>query len=175
MSYYTNTTQTPNSVFDHLLKTLKDSELRVLLTVIRKTIGQIDPLQRSKRLERAWISQKLFMLCCNLSGRSISNAIDSLVSKDLLEVTNKKGDILNSKSKRRGASRLYYTSLLRLEENKKQASEPACYNPVTKGHTIKLNTIKQSCYNRSQGVRRLSDTERYLQIQIQNQNKISDT
>lgn len=139
----------------------------MLLTVIRKTIGQVHPTIENTRIERAWISQKLFMTCCNLSGRSVSNAIDSLVLRNLLEVTNIKGDVLNSKSKRRGASKLYYTSLLRLEGNRKQASEVACYNPVTKGHTIKLNKIKQSCYNRSQGVKRISDNERFLQIQEQ--------
>ncbi|MEP0264187.1 hypothetical protein [Dokdonia sp.] len=164
MSYYTQTTQTPNILFDHLLKRLTSSELKVLLTVVRKTVGQADPIDSNKRLERAWISQKLFMLCCNLSGRAVSNAIDSLVSKDLLEVSNERGTILNTKAKRRGASRLYFTSLLRLEQKKEKASEVACYKPVTKGHTIKLNRIKQSCYNRSQGVEKLSDTERYLQI-----------
>jgi len=166
MSYYINTTQTPNILFDNLLKVLKDSELRVLLTVIRKTIGQIDPADAHKRLDRAWISQKLFMICCNLSGRAVSSAIDSLVCKGLLLVTDKKGRELESKASRRGASKLYYSSRLRLEPKKEQTSEQACYNPVTKGHTIKLNYTTKSCYNKSQGVRKLSDTERYQQIQF---------
>jgi len=154
MNYYIHTTQTPNILFDHLLKRLTNSELKILLTVIRKTVGQIDPNDSAKRMERAWISQKLFMLCCNLSGRAVSNAVSSLVSQNLLEVTNKKGTILSAKSQRRGASRLYYSSLLRLGKEKEKASEVACYKPVTKGHTIKLNRIKQSCYNRSQGVKK---------------------
>jgi len=167
MNYYTNTTQTPNILFDHLLKQLTNSELKVLLTVIRKTIGQVHPTISNTRMDRAWISQKLFMLCCNLSGRAVSSAIDSLVNQKLLVVTDKRGKELTTKSKRRGASKLYYSSLLRLDKKKEKASEVACYNPVTKGHTIKLNRMKQSCYNKSQGVKRLSDSQRYLQIQNQ--------
>ncbi|WP_299213531.1 hypothetical protein [uncultured Dokdonia sp.] len=164
MSYYIHTTQTPNILFDHLLKRLTSSELKVLLTVIRKTIGQTHPTIPGTRLERAWISQKLFMLCCNLSGRAVSNAIDSLVQQKLLLVTDKKGTVLGTKAKRRGASQLYFSSLLRLEQQKEKTRKGSCYKPVTKGHTIKLNNKTKSCYNTSQGARKLSDTERYQQI-----------
>ena len=163
MDYYKNTTQTPNELFDVLLKTLTTSELKVLLTIIRKTIGMIDP-SSGKRVERAWISQRLFMRCCSLSGRAVSTAIESLVHQHLIEVTDKEGRELNAKYKRRGVSRLYFASRLRLVQNLKKASEPAGINPVTKGHTIKLTTIKLSCYKRSQGIRKLSDEERYQQI-----------
>lgn len=165
MSYYKNTTQTPNELFDILLKTLTKSELKVLLIIIRRTIGMIHPDNPSKRLDRAWISQRLFMKCCSLSGRAVSQAIDTLVQKKLIEVTNEQERILISRQARRGSPRLYFASRLRLEPTPKQASEPASTNPVTKGHTIKLNNIKLSCYNRSQGVEKISDRERYLQIQ----------
>lgn len=164
MQHHRNTTQTPNILFDHFLKELYGSELKVLLTVIRKTLGQVHPTNSGARVERAWISQKLFSLCCNLSGRAVSTAIDSLVLKKLLVVTDKKGAILDTRAKRRGATRLYFTSLLRLGHVRKQVGGPAYQNPVTKGHTIKLNITKQSCYNRSQGVKRLTDSQRYTQI-----------
>lgn len=164
MSHYKNTTQTPNNLFDNYLKTLTDTELRVLLTIIRKTIGLRDVSNPSARVERAWISQKLFSICTGKSGKAVSGAIDSLVQQKIIEVTNTSAAVLNTKSKRRGASRLYYASLLRLDENKKQASDNACENPVNLGHTIKLNNIKLSCYNTSQGVRRLSDVQRFKQI-----------
>jgi len=166
MNYYKNTTQTPNEIFDVLLKTLTKSELKVLLTIIRKTIGMTDP-SSGKRLERAWISQRLFMRCCSLSGRAVSGAIESLVRKELIEVTDKDGRELNAKYKRRGVSRLYFASRLRLVQDLKKASELSCTNPVTLSHTIKLNKIKLSCYNKSQGVHRITDTERYQQIQDQ--------
>ncbi|MEM6719202.1 MAG: hypothetical protein AAF611_07820 [Bacteroidota bacterium] len=164
MTYYINTTQTPNTLFDNLLKILKDSELRVLLTVIRKTIGHVHPYDNTKRIKRAWISQKLFMICCNLSGRAVSGAIDSLVIKKLLRVTDRKGRELKTKQQRRGTSKLYYSSCLQLETNTNTTSKQAGTNLVTKGHTIKLNNKTKSCYNRSQGIKKLSDIERYQQL-----------
>lgn len=165
MYYYRNTTQTPNLLFDHLLKQLSLSELKVLLTIVRKTLGQVDPKDVTKRLSRAWISQKLFMHCCNLSGRAVSSAIDSLVHKQLIEVTNLQGAVLETKWERRGVSRLYYASLLRLDTSKKQTSESTSIVPVKDVHTIKLNKNKLSCYNKSQGIKRLSDVHRFKQIQ----------
>ncbi len=116
-------------------------------------------------MKRAWISQKLFIVACNKSGRAISNAIDSLVTKGYIEVTTIDYTLLDTKVKRRGASRLYFSSRLRLVANPKKASELTCHNPVNKGHTIKLNNTTKSCYNTSQGVQKISDTERYRQIQ----------
>lgn len=166
MSYYKNTTQTPNTLFDTLLKEITSiSELKVLLTIIRKTVGQQDPNNPNKRLERAWISQRLFSICCNISGRAVSNAVDALVQKEYIEVTDKAGNILDSKRKRRGVSRLYYASRLRLEPKESKTCERVSNNPVNKGHTIKLNTIKLvSSEPISQCARFLSDKERFAQI-----------
>ncbi len=166
---YRQTTQTPNVLFDVHLKTLSRSELTVLLTVIRKTIGMVDPLNTKQRLERAWISQRLFSICTGLSGRSVSNAIESLVKRELIIVTNKYGHHLKTKASRRGVFKLYYSSSLLLEQSqeKRKSSEVTCHNPVTKGHLIKLTDIKLLCAKKSQGfkkVQRLSDRERILQI-----------
>jgi len=162
---YKNTTQTPNLLFDHLLKELSESQLKVLLTIIRKTMGQADPECPEKRLERAWISQKLFMLCCSLSGKSVSNAINSLVIKGYIEVTNQAEEVMHTTQQRRKTSRLYYASRLRLEANKKQASKMLCINGVNKCHTIKLrNNIKLYEQSTQPIRRRLTDRERYLQI-----------
>ena len=149
---------------DELLKTVSFSELKILLTIIRKTVGIIHPTITGKRLDKAWISQKLFMVCTSLSGRAVSSAIDSLITKGLIEVTDCNENLLHSKKKRRGASRLYFASRLRLEPNPKQTSELSCIKPVNTGHTIKLNNKTKSCYTTSQGLKRLSDTERYQQI-----------
>lgn len=164
MSLYKNTTQVPNELFDILLKTLSCSELKILLFIIRRTIGMIDSDSPTGRMQRAWISQWLFCRACNLSGRAVSTAIDELAKKSLIEVTDPGGLILRSKSKRRGASRLYFASRLRLEVNPKE-KEANCQKPVTFSHTIKLKQIKLSCYNSSQGVRRISDVQRFKQIE----------
>lgn len=149
---------------DELLKTVSFSELKIILTIIRKTVGMMHPTIVGKRLDKAWISQKLFMVCTSLSGRAVSSAIDSLVIKGLIEVTDSNENLLHSKKKRRGASRLYFASRLRLEPNPKQTSELTCTKPVNTSHTIKLNNKTKSCYTSSQGLKRLSDIERYQQI-----------
>ena len=161
---YKYTTQTPNILFDHLIKVLSETQLKVLLTIIRKTIGQVDATNPTKRVQRAWISQRLFCICTGKSARAVSSAIDYLSSQGYILVTAKDGTTLTSKSKRRGASALYYASRLLSEEATPQPCDLSYHNAVKKGHTIKLNEIKESCYNRSQCVKRLSDTERYLQI-----------
>jgi hypothetical protein len=166
--YYKQTTQTPNILFDVHLKTLSKSELSVLLTIIRKTIGMVNPNNKNERIERAWISQGLFMLCTGLSGRAVSSAIDSLVTRHLIIVTNIEKQLLKTKTSRRGVFKLYYSSSLLLEhQQKNKISELSCSNPVTKGHTIKLTDIKLSCEKRSLGlkkIKRLYDRERILQI-----------
>lgn len=166
MSYYIKTTQTPNSLFDIHLKTLSKSELKVLLTVIRKTVGIVDTTVINKRMERAWISQRLFSVCTGLSRRAVSTAIDSLVLKDLIIVTHQRGYILKTKNARKGVSRLYFSSnsLLEGSPKKKEVSEITCNNAVKKVHTIKQTDIKQSCEHTSQGIKRLSDRDRILQI-----------
>jgi len=166
MQYYYKTTQIPNSLLDIHLKVLSKSELKVLLIIIRKTVGIIDSEIKGKRIERAWISQRLFSICTNLSGRAISTAIDSLCSKNLIIVTNKVGQILETKNARRGVSRLYYSSnsLLEGSQEKNKASEITFNNTVNKVHTIKQTIIKQSYEQSSQAIYRLTDRERILQI-----------
>ncbi|MDC9721808.1 MAG: hypothetical protein PSN34_03415 [Urechidicola sp.] len=173
---YKQTTQTPNVLFDVLLKSLSRSELTVLLTIIRKTIGMVNPFNTNQRLERAWISQRLFSICTGLSGRSVSNAIDSLVRQHLITVTNRQGHHLKTRASRRGVFKLYYSSSLLLEQNqeKRKSSEVTCLNPVTNGHTIKLTETKLLCEQRSQGfkkIQRISDRERILQILHQQKKK----
>ena len=57
MYYYPQSTQVPNYLLDVLQKQLKEGELKVFLTIIRKTIGQVDLNDKKRRIERAWISQ----------------------------------------------------------------------------------------------------------------------
>ena len=168
MSYYKNTTQVSNVLIDDLLKVISFSELKVLLVIIRRTIGMSHATIKRKRLDKAWISQKLFSVCTSLSGRAVSTAIDRLVIRQLIEVTDVDGIQLDSREKRRGISRLYFASRLRLDPNKKQTSEPICRTPVNTVHTIKLNNKTKSCYNKSQGIKRLSDTQRFRQLMNEN-------
>lgn len=176
MSLYKKSTQVPNEVFDAHLKTLTPASLKVLLFILRRTTGQVDPSNKQLRVKRAWISQGLFARACNLSRRAVSNAIELLITDSLIDVTDRKGISMHTKEKRRGASRLYFASRLRLDSNLSRTSKPNCQKPVTNGNTIKLNRIKLSCYNSSQGVKRITDVQRFEQIlNTQSSNNIKDT
>lgn len=172
MSYYKNTFQTPNEVIDDLMKQLPSSELKVLLFIIRRTYGMLEKGSKYNRVRRAWISQKLFRTCCNLSGRAVSTSIDNLAIKEIIEVTDSEGELLNTKQKRRGKPRLYFACRLRLAhmdfKKKKKACEQVSKKPVNTLHIIKPTMIKPSCAIIVQGVQRISDKERIQQI-LQNQ------
>ncbi len=170
--YYKNTTQTPNELFDHYLKIISCSQLKVLLTIIRKTTGKTASHNKFKRIEKAWISQKLFCICTNLSGKSVSKAIDDLVTMGLIEVTNASGVVLDCKKQRRRANKLFFSSRLRLESNPYSKPVKASKKAVTQGHTIKLNSIKLLCEETTQGYKKQTDRERYLEIiQLKSQRK----
>lgn len=162
---YKKTTQTPNILFDVYLKTLRNAELKVLLTIIRKTVGIVDVTGDNKRVQQAWISQRLFMLCTGLSGKAVSDGITSLLDKKLIVITDVKGKLMLNKRERRAAYKLYYSSNSLLEINQeKKASEVAGNIPVKKGHTIKLIPIKPLRVKTSQEIIKLSDRERICQI-----------
>lgn len=164
---YKRTTQTSNDLFDIHLKTLKGSELKVLLTIIRKTIGIYDG-KTNTRVQWAWISQRLFRICTGLSGKAVSSAISSLLEKELIAIKNEKGNLVSSKSQRRASAKLYYSSnsLLESSENTKP-SELTCTYAVKKVHTIKLKAIKPLYEESTQGIKRLSDKDRILQLMQQ--------
>ena len=108
MLYYPNTTQTPNRILDLYLKNLSGAEVKIILVIIRRTLGLIDKQNPKQRVQRAWISQKLFVLITGLSGRAVSSAVESLLSKGLIVVTDNAGTHLLSASSRKAANRLYY-------------------------------------------------------------------
>ena len=56
------TTPVPNILFDALLPTLTESELKVLLVIIRQTYGWFD-FKTKKRKQRDWISYSQFIVC----------------------------------------------------------------------------------------------------------------
>lgn len=107
--YYSRTTQVPNQLFDYLLPRLTFSELKVLLVVIRQTLGWvIGP--SGQRKSRDWLSSRRMETLSGLSKRAISMATSSLIERGLLVVTNHQGALLESPSSRKGRTRLYYST-----------------------------------------------------------------
>jgi len=115
MKYYRNTTQVANALFDIHLRSLTEKELKVLLIIIRQTVGWID--QHGFRKERDWISRSFFIAKTGLSGKSISSAIDSLVLNNFIEATTIDKVQLNTTQERRGKKRIYYKCSNQLLQN----------------------------------------------------------
>lgn len=105
MSYYPFT-NVPNSFFK-LLPDLGYAELKVLLVIIRQTYGFVESGTK-KHKQWDWISGRFFVKKTNLSQRSVSDALSSLLEKRLINVKNEQGKLLTTTAQRRRAHRLYY-------------------------------------------------------------------
>jgi hypothetical protein len=103
-----NTTPVPNMVFDVYLKNLKLAELKVLLIIIRQTLGWEDKKNKYGRKSIDWISNNQLVQKSGSSARSINDAIRVLSDNKLIEIISQKGEILDTADKRKGQQRLYY-------------------------------------------------------------------
>lgn len=102
-----NTTQTPNIIFNGLMKEMTDTELRVVLVVIRATYGWIADRETGMRKEEDWISHYQLKEKTGRQSGALSNAIDSCIQKGWIEARDSKGNLLNTKGKRKGKN-IYY-------------------------------------------------------------------
>jgi DNA-binding transcriptional ArsR family regulator len=104
-----NTTQVPNYIIDELLPRLKDAEFKVLIVIVRQTLGWIEDAETGRRKERDWISRRQMSLRTGMSERSISRSVSSLVDQKLIETLSEDGRTLETWNDRRLAgSRIYY-------------------------------------------------------------------
>jgi len=102
-----HTTPVPNALFDVHLKDLKCAELKVILVIIRQTLGWSLGKNTKARKTMDWISGSQLQSKTGNSRRAISSAIDVLVKSNLIEISN--GIIsLDKASDRQGKTRLYY-------------------------------------------------------------------
>ena len=129
-------TQIPNVVLDGLLPFLTVAELKVLLVVIRQTLGW--------RKKRDWISQKQLCAKTGLSRQSVSLAVSFLATQELIQVTDVQGQLLSTPALRKGRSRLYYS--LGTEEAVRKFTMRCKLNrtrPVRKPVQDKRNSTKE--------------------------------
>jgi phage replication O-like protein O len=98
----------PNIILDQYLKELKLAELKVLLIIIRQTLGWEDKRTKSERKELDWIASNQLAQKTACSKRSINDAIQSLIQKNLIEVFSSTGEFLDAPEKRRGQQKLFF-------------------------------------------------------------------
>lgn len=107
MANIPNSTQTPNVIFNGLMKEMTDTDLRVVLCVVRATFGWIADPETGMRKEEDWISHWQLSKKTGRSGRALSTAIDRCIRKEWIEARDEDGAILDTKAKRRG-QKIYY-------------------------------------------------------------------
>ena len=153
MNYIKQSTQVPNNLFDVLLKTFSEKELKVLLVVIRQTLGWVD--SKGNRKRRDWISQKYFRNKTGLSGKAVSQAIELLVNRNLMVATTAQNKILTSSVSRRGQDRIYYECSALLLKNVHKLTENTSQDPRKNSHNTKPTSYKTKDAN--QNTRNLSE------------------
>jgi phage replication O-like protein O len=137
-------TQVPNEIFDKHLPHLTLAELKLLLVVIRQTIGWVFK-KSGKRKTRDRISHEHFIRKTNLSRKIISKSLQSLVTKGLIIISDYRGNILESPYKRKGRSYLYYSfSGLQLVHFKPGTCANKSIRPVQKSLFNKINYKKET-------------------------------
>lgn len=101
-------TQVPNEILDLHLKELPLAELRVLLVILRQTVGFVKGSSKQRK-SRDWISRSLFSKKASVSAKSVSLAVAGLIDKGLVVATDAAGTALKQADMRRGRSRIYYS------------------------------------------------------------------
>lgn len=160
---YQKTTHVPNTLFDVHLPQLTFSELKILLYIIRQTNGW--KLKNGKRKQRDRITYGQFETKTGISRRTISETIQSLITKHLIKVTDYHGTILHSPSQRKGKVGIYYTPLLQTNAAK---SSKVCKQKHIHMQNRVYNKTKQTKEKRQkvfQQSQKISDWQRIQQIQ----------
>lgn len=139
---YKLTTPVPNVFFDAWLPLLTESEIKILLVVIRQTWGWVDKLTGGRK-ERDRISGWQFRQKTGLSKRIITKAINALSDKGLLEVSDYSCNRLIFASDRKGRKYLYYRSAVQDFSGPKSSAQ-SVPEPAHKGYHNKTNSTKRN-------------------------------
>jgi hypothetical protein len=102
------TTPVPNVLFDLYLRELKSTELKILLVIIRQTLGWVDRRALHGRKEIDWISGSQLQSKTGCSRHAISSAIEVLVKCRLIDICDHNRNQLPKASERKGKQRLFF-------------------------------------------------------------------
>lgn len=132
------TTPVPNGLFDEHLPRLKSTELKLLLIIIRQTLGWRDQ-RTGKRKQKDWISGSQLREKTGCSRRALTDATAELIKKKLIQVTGEVGIQLRTAEERKGKLRMFYKfqepggkAVESKNSTEKTAQQPAQKVPITK-------------------------------------------
>lgn len=140
--FYKKTTNVPNFIFDTFLPHLTYAEIKLLMVVIRQTIGWHNP-KTGKRKTRDGIALCQFQKKTGLSRRALTKSIKLLIAKELLLVTDFEGNELHLPSERKGKPLLHF-SLRIPKQFETSTNELSTHEPVHKGYHNKTNYPKRT-------------------------------
>ncbi len=144
-----NTTQVPNLILDELMPRLKDVELRVLLVVVRQTLGWIEDYETGRRKEKDWISRGQLMYKTGRGHTAITNAVEKLVRSGIVEAYDATGKLLESPRSRAGNKIFYRLNLNPLKNSLFPVDKPVrkmdrWRKPVQKTADQKVDATKET-------------------------------
>lgn len=102
-----NTTPTPNELFNGEMAKMSDTELRVVLVVVRATLGWEEDKETKMRKQEDWISYYQLKQKTGRSYTALAKAIENCIRNGWIEIRDKNGNLLETKNKRIG-NKLFY-------------------------------------------------------------------
>ena len=140
------TTPVPNDIFDRVMPTLRDTELRVLLIVVRQTVGWQAGPGSSQRKDRDWLSQSQLRRRTGRANGAVSRAVEALVKKGLVHVTDRAGKSMNTPvERRRHLGHLYFQvgTSVGAVDNLGGSLDNSPKSEYAKGYTTKETVIQK--------------------------------
>ena len=100
-------TPLPNDLIDRIMPTLKDTEWRLLCVIARQTLGWRG--ENGGRKKRDWLTQKQLKERTGRDSAALSQAVESLIARQLIMVSDTTGKSMSTvKARRSTRSRVYY-------------------------------------------------------------------
>lgn len=163
MHHFYRSTQVPNEIFDQYLPYLNQAQLKVLLVVIRQTLGWIDP-KTKQRKRKDWISISFFSKRTKLTHKSVSTAISELIYKELIVALDNHERELRHPKDRRGKKRIYYAYAPYFRALKKKSMVDLLVDLFTFRPNTKQTHTKEHQTTTAHRNYRQTDAERYEDI-----------
>jgi len=164
------TTPVPNGFFDAQIKELSGSAIRVYLKIVRNLLGWRDEQGNVKK--RDWIAHSQFEKT-GLSNRSVTNGVQELLEKQLIQATDYIGNDLSNPKERKHAQRVFYSLILENSEkttfhNAKTKEKPPQFMRTTKEIFLPKYTVENENPEQKE---KLTDKQRIQHIIEQEKRK----
>ncbi len=118
---FPNSTQTPNIILDEWMPRLSGPEFKILVLLVRQTLGYAMDKETGRRKERDWMNIKQIMKKTGIkSDRTISKSVAKLSDTlKIIETVTESGYLLANPTKREQHSgKIYYRLALKSPSGK---------------------------------------------------------